>query len=244
MITENEVNSDLAVLNERCIKNGVPSPVKFLWNSRPTIEGRVHIDLCEVFRKELVKGTIFRNKYRTLKLEDVSQALLGKGKHGSGVISGANVHTLTVEQQKQYVLQDAQLGMDLSKVNNGQIISLMQAIAELTGLSLEQVCHSSLSTWWTKVFDDMGCVPLQFSGRDEVRNQQPTKYQGALVIEPKPGRYRNLKVVDVVSLYPSVAILHNISFDSVNCACCINREDAKISADVIDKGYWICKQRE
>ena len=41
------------------------------------------------------------------------------------------------------------------------------------------------------------------------------------------GLYRNLKVVDVVSLYPSVAILHNISFDTVNCACCIDREDAK-----------------
>jgi DNA polymerase, archaea type len=53
-----------------------------------------------------------------------------------------------------------------------------------------------------------------------------------------------LKVVDVVSLYPSVAILHNISFDTVNCACCIEKEDAKVPADVIDKGYWICKQRE
>jgi DNA polymerase I len=243
MITENEVNSDLAVLNERCIKNGVPSPVKFLWNGRPTIEGRVHIDLCEVFRKELVKGTIFRNKYRTLKLEDVSQALLGKGKHGSGVISGANVHTLTVEQQKQYVLQDAQLGMDLSKVNNGQIISLMQAIAELTGLSLEQVCHSSLSTWWTKVFDDVGCVPPLPSAQEKNTNQL-SDYQGGLVIEPKHGLYRNLKVVDVISLYPSVAILHNISFDTVNCSCCINREDAKVSADIIDKGYWICKQKE
>jgi DNA polymerase family B len=52
-------------------------------------------------------------------------------------------------------------------------------------------------------------------------------YQGGLVIEPKRGLYRNLKVVDVVSLYPSVAILHKISFDTVNCSCCIRREDAR-----------------
>lgn len=95
-----------------------------------------------------------QNKYRTPKLEDVSQALLGKGKHGSGAISGANVHSLTIDQQKQYVLQDAQLVMDLSKANNGQIMSVMQAISKLTGLGLEQVCHSNLSTWWTKGFDD------------------------------------------------------------------------------------------
>src|SRR3712207_2052075 len=139
MISDSDdFGSDLMVLNERCIKNGVPSIVKFSLNGKPCIENKIHIDLFEVFRKELVKGTIFKNKYRTLKLEDISQALLGKGKYGAGAISGANVHSLTIEQQKQYVLQDAQLGMDLSKVNNGQIISLMQAIAELTGLSLEQ----------------------------------------------------------------------------------------------------------
>jgi DNA polymerase, archaea type len=243
MMPDNDFSSDLAVLNESCIKNGISSPVKFSWNGRPTIENRIHIDLCEVFRKELVRGTIFKNKYRTLKLEDISLALLGKGKYGEGAISGANVHTLSIEQQKQYVLQDAQLVMDLSKANNGQIMSLMQAISELTGLKLEYACHSNLSTWWTKVFDDMSSIPSQFSGQDEARSQ-PSEYQGGLVIEPKRGLYRNLKVVDVVSLYPSVAILHNISFDTVNCACCINREDAKVPANVIDQSYWVCKQKE
>jgi DNA adenine methylase Dam len=243
MTPYNDFSSDLAVLNERCLKNHIPSPVKFTQSGKPCIEDKIHIDLYEVFRKELVRGTIFKNKYRTLKLEDVCQALLGIEKYGSGAINGANVHTLTIEQQKQYVLQDAQLVMDLSKVNDGQIMSLMQAISELTELSLEQTCHSNLSMWWTKVFDDMGCVPPALSRTQENTNQLP-EYQGGLVIEPKRGFYRNLKVVDVVSLYPSVAILHNISFDTVNCACCINREDAKVPPDVIEKGYWICKQKE
>src|SRR5215213_220704 len=129
MIPDKDFGSDLVVLNERCIKNQIPSPVKFSWNGKPFIDNRTHIDLCEVFRKELIKGTIFKNKYRTGKLEDVSQALLGKGKYGAGAINGANVHTLPIEQQKQYVLQDAQLLMELSRANNGQIVSLMQAIA-------------------------------------------------------------------------------------------------------------------
>jgi hypothetical protein len=84
MMPDNDFSSDLAVLNERCIKNGVPSPVKFSWNGKPCVENRIHIDLYEVFRKELVKGTIFKNKYRTLRLEDVSQVLMGKGKYGEG----------------------------------------------------------------------------------------------------------------------------------------------------------------
>src|SRR5215218_4264423 len=100
MMVDNDVNSDLAVLNERCIKNQIPSPVKFSHNSKPRIENRIHIDLYEVFRKELVRGTIFKNKYRTLKLEDVCQALLGRGKYGSGAINGANVHALSIDEQK------------------------------------------------------------------------------------------------------------------------------------------------
>jgi hypothetical protein len=71
--------------------------VKFSRNGKPYIDNRSHIDLCEVFRKELVRGTIFKNKYRTLKLQDVSQGVLGKGKYGEGTITGANVHTLTIE---------------------------------------------------------------------------------------------------------------------------------------------------
>jgi DNA polymerase elongation subunit (family B) len=133
--------------------------------------------------------------------------------------------------------------MDLSKANNGQILSLMHAISELTGLTLEQVCHSNLSTWWTKVFNDMECTPPVLAGSQET-SMLSYDYQGGLVIEPMSGLYRNLKIVDVVSLYPSVAILHNVSFDTVNCSCCINRVDARVPANVIDKGYWICKQRE
>jgi hypothetical protein len=75
----------------------------FAQSDRPYIENEIQIDLCEVFRKELVRGSIFKNKYRTLKLEDVSQVVLGRGKYGSGAISGGNVHALTIDQQKQYM---------------------------------------------------------------------------------------------------------------------------------------------
>jgi DNA polymerase elongation subunit (family B) len=60
--------------------------------------------------------------------------------------------------------------------------------------------------------------------------------------------YNNLIVVDVASLYPSMAILHNISFDTVNCECCKENPESKISIEVardcrIEKEYWICRQK-
>jgi DNA polymerase elongation subunit (family B) len=69
----NNSGSDLFMLNERCLKNGIPSPIEFdAQTGRPYIRGRTHIDLFEVFKKEMVKSTIFKNKYRTLKLEEVA----------------------------------------------------------------------------------------------------------------------------------------------------------------------------
>ena len=74
-------------------------------------------------------------------------------------------------------------------------------------------------------------------------------YTGGIVLQPKKGLYHNLIVVDVASLYPSMAILHNISFDTINCECCKNNSDVIIDKDIlkdcaIEKEYWICRQKE
>ncbi len=175
-----------------------------------------------------------------MKLDEVSTAILGRGKIANA--TGENIYTKSIEEQKRYVLRDAELVMDLSKVDNNEILDLMLVIAELTGLSLEEVCHTSISRWWSKVFEGMGFLLSTSNSSENI--QQKYEYEGGKVIEPKKGVYHDLRVVDVVSLYPSIAILYNISFDTVNCKCCSNRQDAKIPPEVLDKGYWICKLKE
>ena len=234
------IDSDLAILNERCIKSGFQSIVGFNDKALPFIEGQTHIDLYKVFRNEMVKTSIFHNKYRSLKLDEVSKSLLGKGKIAN--TTGENVYTKSIEEQKEYVQRDSELVMGLSKINNGDILSLMNVIGQLTGLSLEEVCHSTISTWWSKVFEEMGFAPPPSSNYHRINTKH--NYEGGMVIEPKKGIYHNLKVVDVVSLYPSIAILYNISFDTVNCECCSNRQNAKVPSEIIDKEYWVCKQIE
>lgn len=119
-------------------------------------------------------------------------------------------------------------------------------------LDFEKVCRTGISTWWTAVFDNMGYdeggKPVSSLSFD--RTDEKLKYIGGLVLQPKKGLYHNLNVVDVASLYPTMAILHNISFDTVNCGCCENDLQAKITdKDItkdckLQKEYWICKQRE
>jgi DNA polymerase elongation subunit (family B) len=233
--------SDLMILHERCIANGIESPVDISSGIFPRLKVKNHIDLYRIFEKELVRSSIFENKYRSLKLEDVTQALLGKGKYRG--ITGANIAEESVSIQKQYVLQDAQLAMELAQVNNGQVLDLMRAISELIHMDFEQVCHTGLSNWWAHVFDSMRCERSPF----EMQLTDGSRYEGGLVLEPKTGNYENVIVVDVASLYPTVAILHNISFDTINCDCCKDRQDARVMLNdysIDSKGYWICKQKE
>ena len=198
----------------------------------------------------MVQDTIYKKAYRTHKLAEVSKALLGYGKYKD--FSGKDFKSLPIEEQIEYSLRDSQLVMELSKHNNFEVLDAMLAISEITGLDFELVCKTNLSKWWAAIFDkmvkDRECQPrtaTAFSG---------TYYEGAEVLVPKQGLYHNVVVVDAISLYPSVAINYNISFDIVNCTCCKDDRSAKITLDSEflkdckfikqDNNCWICRQKE
>jgi hypothetical protein len=149
-------DSDLAFLHSRCIANDIYSIVDV--NTKvPYIRGKKHIDLHSVFAKPMVQSTIFKNSYRTLKLDEVSKAVLedadGKelGKYNG--LTGKQVHNLPMEEQKKYVLRDAELVMRLSQHNNFEVLDAMESISEITGLDFDKVCRTGLSTWWTAIYD-------------------------------------------------------------------------------------------
>lgn len=115
----------------------------------------------------MVQATIFKNAYRTLKLDEVSKAMLAattrEGLESEIVLgkykrlTGKDIHhSLPVEAQKKYVLRDAELVMQLSKHNNSEVLDAMKSISELTGLDFEKVCRTGISTWWAAIFDNIG----------------------------------------------------------------------------------------
>jgi hypothetical protein len=151
------VDSDLAILYSRCLENGVDSIVDFNSAGIPCLRGQKHIDLHSVFSKPMIQTTIFKNAYRTLKLDEVSKAVLGDLEAGGKYkgLAGKDIQTFPVEEQKKYVLRDAELAMQLSKHNNGEVFDAMKFISELTGLDFEKVCRTGISTWWAAIFDKM-----------------------------------------------------------------------------------------
>jgi DNA polymerase elongation subunit (family B) len=211
-----------------------------------------HIDLYQIYKKPMIKTMIYNNKYRDLNLASVSKALLGEGKLEE--LGGLQIQSLSKEKQIDYVAQDANLVMKLSKHNNYEILDLMNAISVITNVPFDKVCHTGISTWWKKIIIDKinsgDCrVPIS-----TVKNQ---KYKGGQVISPQVGDYKNqlVYVLDVKSLYPTMMIINNISFETVNCHCCKDKPEARISIEIMDlinkdlpkdqmrERYWICKEQ-
>jgi DNA polymerase I len=58
------------------------------------------------------------------------------------------------------------------------------------------------------------------------------------VIEPKPGIYFGVSVLDFASLYPSIIKVHNLSYETVNCG----HEECR-SNRVPDTDHWVCTKR-
>ena len=136
----------------------------------------------------------------------------------------------------------------------------MNAISIITKVPLDRVCNNGLSSLWTKVINDKinnGECRLPTLSWEERKKQ---KFKGGHVLDAKIGYYdfennRIVYVFDVKSLYPTMIIIYNISFETINCSCCKDNPEARVPKEIIDliinngekvqeqikrKEYWIC----
>src|SRR5919112_2207911 len=258
-------DSDFFILDKRCEFHGIPSPIAYSKSGSSTFlydRGRKHIDLCKVYGKEIIQKGVFNDKYRTLHLEEVGQALLciGKFKDSKGdEITGETTHLLPVDEQINYVKRDVEITMMLACYNNCMVLRIMEFIALYSEMDYIIACHTGITKWYANIYDKM-------IERDEC-TLQSTEHKipkqdigGGNSIEPKRGFYKSEPIdeLDIKGMYPTIAIEHNISFETVNCRCCQDNPNARIPAEVMNeinqrlskKGlpdriepYWICQQR-
>jgi len=265
-------DSDLKIIDQACQYYNIPSIIGFNKIGVPYVRGYnyklcslapyyanqnkfdwyYHIDLYQVYKKPMIKTIIYQNKYKDLNLDSVAKAILNEGKFEN--LDGLQIQTLSKQKQIEYVAQDSKLVMRLSKHNNYEILDLMNAISIITNVPFDKVCHTGISTWWNKIIIDK----LNNDGECRPPNTiiEKRKYTGGEVIAPIVGDYKSqpVYVLDVKSLYPTMMINNNISFDTVNCDCCKSNSDAKVSKEIMEiinknlpedqkrkEPYWICK---
>ncbi|HZC47898.1 MAG TPA: DNA polymerase domain-containing protein [Nitrososphaeraceae archaeon] len=258
-------DSDFLILDKRCEFHNIPSPITYSKSGSSTFlydRCRKHIDLCKVYGKEIIQKGVFNDKYRTLQLDEVSGALLdvGKFKDSEGdEVSGEAAHLLQVGEQINYVKRDAEITMMLACYNNCMVLRIMEFIAFYSEMDYIITCHTGITKWYANIYNKMierdECT-LQ-SSEHKIPKQE---IGGGNSIEPKRGFYKSEPIdeLDVKGMYPTIAIEHNISFETVNCRCCQDNPNVRIPAEVMNeinqrlqkKGlpnriepYWICQQR-
>jgi hypothetical protein len=168
------INGDLAILDSNFRNNAIPSIIRYNeFTAIPYVKNTViganrhfiaDIDLLQVFTKPLVKNIFFKNKYKSLRLDEVGKALLGYGKLDNK--TGAKLDEMSIYERKSYCLHDAHIVSELVRINNGQILKMMDVIASHTGLSFEEVCHKGMSSMWRKILNDAISKKISFIGYD------------------------------------------------------------------------------
>jgi DNA polymerase, archaea type len=264
--------SDLYLLHQRCIYHEIEnlSPIALGDRSNTPYfndNDKKHVDLYKVYSKEIIKNGVFNKKYRTDKLDDVAQSLLGVGKYiykdsitGKNVIvSGENVHDLPFDIQMRYVARDAELTMMLAYHNDCLALEIMRYIALYSEMDYYRCCHTGVSQWYANIYKKMinrrECV-FEYNQNKKI----PKRYiAGGNSVQPKKGFYKNQPVdeLDVKGMYPTIAIEHNISYETVNCQCCQNNPESQVPSEVMDeinqsliglkkeirtRPYWICRR--
>jgi DNA polymerase elongation subunit (family B) len=244
-------DSDLKIIDQACQYYNIPSIIGYDKRGIPYVRGYdyklcsldphyanqnkfdwyYHIDLYQVYKKPMIKTIIYQNKFKDLNLDSVAKAILNEGKFEN--LDGLQIQSLSKQKQIGYVTQDAKLVMNLSKHNNYEILDLMNAISVITNVPFDKVCHTGISTWWNNIIsarlNNGECRPPNVK-------IEKRKYIGGEVIVPIVGDYKSLPVyvLDVKSLYPTMMINNNISFDTVNCDCCKSNPDAVVSKEIMN----------
>jgi len=67
------------------------------------------------------------------------------------------------------------------------------------------------------------------------------KYQGAIVVTPKPGVHFDVTVLDFASLYPSIIKIWNLSYETMNCSHKSCQANKKM---IPDTDHWVCTKNK
>jgi DNA polymerase-2 len=205
----NVVGFDLNVLSRVAARVGVPlrlgrtrEPVRMRRSSSPRrtseayLPGRVVLDGVD-----LLRGAFLR--FESYSLQHVSREVLGRGKTITGAQRADAILQAFHDDRAglvEYNLNDARLVLQI--LDRLHLVELAVERSRLTGMPPDRVAASIAS------FDFLYLSELGRRGivAPTVRpgDAQEAPQSGGHVLEPRPGLYRNVLVLDFKSLYPSV----------------------------------------
>jgi DNA polymerase I len=206
----------------------------------------VHIDLYKFFFNRSIQIYAFSQKYRNVKLDEISRAILGRAK----LELPKPISELSYGELAKYCLNDSELTLDLTKYNDELVMKLLIALTRISRMPMEDVSRQGVSRWIRSFMqyehrkrgmlipnpEDILAAKGTTATKAIIKGK---KYMGAIVVQPVPGVHFNVDVMDFQSLYPSIIKVHNLGYQSVRCP----HEECKSNV-VPGTPHWICtKQR-
>ncbi len=205
----------------------------------------IHIDLYQFFRNRSIQVYAFGNKYTEHTLGGVSESLLGKSK----MEFEGEIGDLPLSKLAEYCLNDSRLTYELTTMHDSLVMKLLLMISRIGKMPMNDVSRLGVSNWIrSMLFFEHRKMGALIPRQDELAEKggassksiiKGKKYKGGLVIDPKPGVYFDVSVLDFASLYPSLMKVHNLSYETVNCPhpeCRANR--------IPDTESWECAKRK
>jgi DNA polymerase I len=247
IITFNGDEFDLPYLATRAARLGIPiSQIPIKIKDRIAFwKDSIHIDLYKFFAIRAMQIYAFQQKYKTIDLESISQALLKEGKY-----KGEHqwVGDMGYEELLTYCSKDADLTVRLTTFNNSIVMNLILVLARLSSMPIENVSRKSISNWIrSMVYYEHRKRNVLIPRSEDIlltKGQTATtalikgkKYKGAIVVDPVAGVHFNAKVGDFASLYPSIMKNYNLGYSTVNCP----HEECKDNR-FANMPHWVCRK--
>jgi DNA polymerase elongation subunit (family B) len=222
------------------------------------------LDVYKIFSNRTVKGFLKQTdvSYRDESLDVVALEYIGKGKTEG--ISGINVESLPIDKQLEYCLRDTNLCYELLQKNNFELLQILYEISEEIKLPFFDTCNTNYPTaWWEAKLRSIGYQKVSsdmqrwISENTAYKNGKNlgVKYLGGYVVKPQTGYHLGAVSYDVVSMYPTMINVKNISTETINCDCCCDISEARVPDEVMQSindyltskkrpwHYWICQKR-
>ena len=181
------------------------------------------------------------------------------GKYGKLNAGTSDISSLSPEEQMRYVRRDSELTMLLAQYHDCLVLRMMKVFASYADMDYYQTCHTEIGRWYAnryrKMLESAECT-VSFTPNYRLDKQD---IGGGEHIRPTRGFFVGTKIyeLDVESLYPTIAINNNFSFDTLNCTCCEYNESAPVRQETIDEinrhlqekniprrvdRYWVCQR--
>jgi DNA polymerase I len=250
LITFNGDNFDLPYIYHRALKLGFKKeeiPITIRRNEASIALG-VHIDLYKFFNIRAIEVYAFGGKYRGLDrtLDTIAHAIVGMSK----LNREKTVSQMTYVELINYNFRDAFLGLYLTTYDDNLVLRLIILMSRISKTPPDDLVRSQISAWIRNMlyYEHRRRGWLIPEKEDIIKNKgevatkaiiKGKKYAGAIVLDPMPGIYPNVYVLDFASMYPSVIKRWNISYETVKCP----DEKAKNNKPIPELPHWVCDDR-